>query len=146
MTTGDPRAVVMTSAGPRRARALLARTILVVAGVSLVAGILLNYYQSQAADPWRARLVRGEPVEVSFLCGVTLPVDCKTTVTLTYQKQDSKWCAKLQPDDQRDVSEKRSCDADPGHGTISLFGAVYSFDRYGFIKIDDHLVGRLRPG
>jgi hypothetical protein len=132
--------------GKRLARARLARAILVVAGVALVVGILVNLYQSRAADPWRARLVRGEPVEVSFLCGVALVLDCKTRVKLTYQKQDSKWCAKLQPDDYRDASEKRACDANPEQGTISLFGVIYSFDRYGFIKIDDHLVGRLRTG
>jgi hypothetical protein len=132
--------------GPRRARAGLARAIIVVAGVALVAGILVNRYQARAADPWRTRLARGEPVKVSFLCGVALPVDCKTTVRLTYQKQDSKWCAKLQPDEQSDVSQKLACDANPEQGTISLFGLVYFFDRYGFIKTEGHFVGRLRPG
>jgi hypothetical protein len=127
-------------------RAWLARAILVVAGASLVIGILVGHYQSHAADPWRARLVRGEPIEVRFLCGVKGVADCKTTVRITYKRQDSKWCASLQPDDRRQVLEQSWCNADPEHGTISIFGVVHSFDRYGFLRLDDHLVGQMRPG
>ncbi len=133
--------------GTRRTRVWLARGILVVAGISLVTGILMEHFQSRAPDPWRVRLLRREPLEVRFLCGVNLAIDCKTTVRLTYQKQDSKWCAKLQPNDPR-VPEQQLCNVDPDRerGTISLFGVVYSFDRYGFVRSDDHLVGQLRPG
>ena len=133
--------------GTKRVRVWLARVILVVASMSLMSGILVEHFQSGAPDPWRARLLRREPLEVRFLCGVNLAIDCKTTVKLTYQKQDSKWCAKLQPNDPR-VSEQQLCNVDPDRerGTISLFGVVYSFDRYGFVRSDDHLVGQLRPG
>jgi len=133
--------------GTKRARVWLARVILVVASISLVTGILVEHFQSRAPDPWRARLLRREPLEVRFLCGVNLAIDCKTTVRLTYQKQNSKWCAKLQPDDPR-VSGQQLCNVDPDRerGRISLFGVVYSFDRYGFVRSDDHLVGQLLPG
>src|SRR5689334_4708643 len=112
----------------RRARVWLARVILVVASVTLVTGILIDHFQSHAPDPWRERLLRREPLEVRFLCGVNLALDCKTTAKLTYQKQNSRWCAKLQPDDPR-LSEQQLCDidADRERGTIKLLGVVYSF-------------------
>src|SRR5690242_11039183 len=107
--------------GIGRMRVWLARLILVVASVSLVMGILVDHFQSHAPDPWRERLLSRQPMEVSFLCGVKLALDCKTTVKLTYQKQNSRWCAKLQPDDPQ-ISEKQLCDidADRERGTIKL--------------------------
>lgn len=129
--------------GDKRARARLARAILFVAGLSLVIGIAVDHYQSRAADPWRARLVNGDPVEVRFLCEVNPAVDCKTNIKITYQKRDSKWCAIRQPAAQREVPEQDWCNGDPEHGTISIFGVVYSFDRFGIMKAGDHLVGRL---
>ncbi len=133
--------------GTRRTRAWLARVILVVATIALLTGILVDHFQSHAPDPWRERLLNRQPMEVRFLCGVNLTLDCKTTVKLAYQKQNSRWCAKLQPDDPL-LSEKQLCDidADRERGTIKLLGVVYSFDKYGFLRTDDHLVGQLRPG
>ena len=127
----------------RRRRAWLARGIVVVATVSLVVGIWVDHRQSRSADPWRARLLRGEPVDLQFLCGASAPVDCKATVRMTYRKEDSGWCARLQTNVRGDDAAKSWCNADPGHGTISIFGVVYSFDRFGLVKINDRLVGRM---
>ncbi len=133
--------------GARGMRVWLARVILIVASLCLVTGIWVDHFGSRAPDPWRERLLNREPLELRFLCGVNLALNCKTTMRLTYQKQKSSWCAKLQPDDPR-ISEQQLCDidADRERGTIKLLGVVYSFDKYGFLRTDDHLVGQLRPG
>lgn len=132
--------------GTRRARARLARTILIVAGISLAIGLANLIYQSLAKDPWRAKFVGGEPVEVRFLCGAGAIVDCGVSVKLVYQKQDGRWCERLEFSDRREISGQPSCSGDPEHGTISLSGVLHSFDRYGAVKVNDHLVGQLFPG
>ena len=134
------------SVGTRRTRAWLARAILLVACVSIIAGLVLDRRQSRAEDPWRAKLVRSEPVEMRFLCGANVAIDCKATAKITYRKQDSKWCASLQLGDQRDVKEEDVCNADPEHGTISIFGVVHSFDRFGIVRLDNRLVAQMLPG
>jgi hypothetical protein len=124
-------------------RARIAGAILVIAVASIVFGSARRLYQSRTANFWQARLVRGEPVVVRFICGTDTVVDCNISVTITYQKQDSKWCENLKRSDQSEIDKTHSCNANPETGTISLFGVPYSFDRFGAVKNEDRLVGQL---
>lgn len=130
----------------RRRRARLARAIIVVASISLAIGVATAFYQSRTKEPWRAMIVRGDPVEVRFLCGTATVVGCGVSVKLTYQKQDAKWCERLDFSDHRVSPEKSWCNADPEHGTISILGVVHEFDGFGAVRVDDHLVGQLFAG
>lgn len=131
----------------RRRRARMAHAILIVAGVSLVIGLADVVYEAVTAKgPWRARLVGGEPVEVRFLCGANAVVDCNVSVKVTYHRQDSRWCEQLDFSDHRVWSEKPSCNGDPEHNMISILGVVHDFDRFGAVRVHDHLVGQMFPG
>jgi hypothetical protein len=132
--------------GTHRARARLARAVILIAAVSLVIGIANAIYQSRTKEPWRARIVGGEPIEVRFLCGANAVVDCGVSVRLTYRKQDGRWCEHIELSDRREISGNPSCNGDPEHGTISLLGVLHDFDRYGAVRVKDHLVGQLFPG
>lgn len=131
-----------TSSQPvRAARARLARAILGVAGISVAIGLALRVYQSVAPDPWRARIVAGEPVVVRFLCGAGAAVDCKVSVKIIDRKTDSGWCEELQRSDQNGV--EKTCGGNPERGVLDIFGVPHAFDRFGAVRVDGHLVGRL---
>jgi hypothetical protein len=127
----------------RSTRTRVARAILLVAVVSIVFGSARRLYQSRTANFWQARLVRGEPVVVRFICGPDSVVDCRISVTVTYQKQDSKWCENLERSDQGEIDKTHWCNANPELGTISLFGVPHSFDRFGAVKNEGRLAGQL---
>jgi hypothetical protein len=134
--------------GPQQHRKLLTRArvagaILIVAMGSIAIGKAAEKYRSRAGNYWQARLVSGEPVVVRFICGTDAVVDCKISVKVTYQKQQSKWCEYLERSDQDEIYRARWCNANPELGTLSLFGVAHSFDRYGAVKNDGHLVGQL---
>ena len=124
-------------------RARVASAILLLAAGSIAIGKAAEKHRSRAANYWQARLVSGEPVVVRFICGTNTVVDCKTSVKVTYQKQQSKWCEDLERSDQDEISRARWCNANPESGTLSLFGVTHSFDRYGVVKNDGRLVGQL---
>jgi hypothetical protein len=126
-----------------RRRARIARAILLVAVASIVLGVAGRFYQTRIAKFWQSRFIRGEPVVVRFICGTDPALDCKLSVKITYQKQDSKWCENLQRSDQSEIDEAHWCNASPELGTISLFGAPYSFDRFGAVRNEDRVVGQL---
>ena len=130
-------------AGARVGRARLARALVVVAVASIVIGLGFRAAQWWAGDPWRKRIVRGEPVIVHFLCNAGAVVDCNVTVKATYRKGDSAWCEELQRSDQSEPVSQHWCNSDPEHNKISLFGVEHTFDRYGALKVDDHVVGQL---
>jgi hypothetical protein len=128
-----------------RRRAWVAGAILLIAAASIVFGAGRRLYQSRTANFWQARLMRGEPVVVRFICGADPALDCKVSVKITYQKQDSKWCENLERSDREEIDKTHWCNADPERrtSTISLFGVPYSFDRFGAVKNDDRVVGQL---
>jgi hypothetical protein len=100
-------------------------------------------HRSRAGNYWQARLVNGEPVVVRFICGTDTVVDCKISVKVTCQKQQSKWYEDLERSDRDEISRARWCNANPERGTLSLFGVTHSFDRYGVVKNDGRLVGQM---
>jgi hypothetical protein len=127
----------------RLTRARAASAIILVAAATIALGIAAKIHRSRAENPWQARLVSGQPVLVRFICGTDSAVDCKISVKLTYQKQQSRWCEDLERSDQDGISRAQWCNANPELGTLSLFGVTHSFDRYGAVKKDGHLVGQL---
>ena len=127
----------------RRRRGRIATAILLIAGASIVLGSARRLYQSRTANFWQARLVRGEPVVVRSICGTDTVLDCNISVTVTYQKQDSKWCENLERGDRSEIDKTQWCNANPEMGTISLFGVPYEFDRFGAVKNGGRLVGQL---
>jgi hypothetical protein len=127
----------------RRRRGRIATAILLIAVASIVLGAAGRLYQSRTAKFWQARLVRGEPVMVRFICGTDTVLDCDISVKVTYQKQDSKWCANLERSDHGEIDKTHWCNANPELGTISLFGVPHSFDRFGAVKHEGRLVGQL---
>jgi hypothetical protein len=127
----------------RRRRTRVAGAILLIAVGSIVLGAALRLYQSRTANFWQAKLMRGEPITVRFICGTDTVVECKISVKVVYQKLDSKWCENLERSDQGEVDKSHSCNANPELGTIGLFGVPYSFDRFGAVKNEGHLVGQL---
>jgi hypothetical protein len=124
-------------------RARMASAVLLVAAASIAIGWAGKNHRLRAGNDWRARLVSGEPVVVRFICGTDTVVDCKISVRVTYQKQQSKWCEDLERSDQDEISRARWCNANPELETLSLFGVTHSFDRYGVVKNDGRLVGQL---
>ena len=133
-----------TSPPPARAaRARLARVILVVAGVSVAIGLGLRIYQSVAPDPWRTRIVKGEPVVVRFLCNAGAVVDCNVSVKITYRKSDSGWCEDLQRSDGNEA--RKTCRGNPERGVLDILGVPHAFDRFGAVRVDGRLVGQLFP-
>ena len=127
----------------QRRRARIAGAILLIAAAAIVLGSARRLYQSRTANFWQARLVRGEPVVLRFICGTDTVVDCNISVKVTYQKQDSKWCENLERSDQGEIDKRHWCNANPEMRTISLFGVPHSFDRFGAVKNEDRLVGQL---
>jgi hypothetical protein len=127
----------------RRSRALLARALLAIAVASIVIGLGVIAWRWLAGDPWRKRIVRGEPVIVRFLCNTGAAIDCNVTVKAVYRKSDSGWCEDLQRSDQSEPVSRHWCNSDPEHNKISLFGVEHTFDRYGAVQVGDHLVGQL---
>jgi hypothetical protein len=126
-----------------RRRGRIATAILLIAVASIVLGSARRLYQSRTPNFWQARLVRGEPVMVRFICGTDPALDCNISVKVTYRKQDSKWCENLERSDQGEIDKTQWCNANPELGTISLFGVPYKFDRFGAVKNEGRLVGQL---
>ncbi|SHK58302.1 hypothetical protein SAMN05444159_3640 [Bradyrhizobium lablabi] len=128
-----------------RRRARVAGAILLIAIASIVFGGARRLYQSKTANFWQARLMRGEPAVARFICGADPALDCKVSVKITYQKQDSKWCENLERSDREEIDKTHWCNGDPERraSTISLFGVPYSFDRFGAVKNEDRAVGQL---
>jgi hypothetical protein len=117
-----------------------------VACVSIVTGLVLDHRYTRADDPWRARLVHGQPVQLQFLCGTNTAIDCQASAKITYRRQDSRWCASLQLGEHRAASDENGCNADPERGTISILGVVHTFDRFGVVKIRDRITAKMLPG
>jgi hypothetical protein len=123
----------------RRTRRRVAATIVGLAVVSIAAGSLqINY------NPWRSRILRGEPVVAQFYCGVQTIIDCNVSYTLTYKKGDSTWCEDIQRSDQHAVYPAHWCNGDPEQNKISVFGALFAFDRFGALTVGERLLGQLR--
>lgn len=127
----------------RNARARTAGVLILVAVASLAIGLALRVHQFLGRDAWRSRIVRGEPVVVRFFCGVHAVVDCNVSVRITYQRRDSAWCENLQRSDQGEVFKTHWCNGNPEQGTVSIFGVLHTFDRFGAVRVDDKLVGQL---
>jgi hypothetical protein len=111
--------------------------------VSIAFGLARKIYQSRAENYWQARIAGGEPVVVRFICGTGSVVDCNVSVKVTYQKQDSKWCASLERSDHGEIEKTHWCNANPEQGTISILGVPHAFDRFGAVTSDGRLVGQL---
>jgi hypothetical protein len=124
-----------------RTRAALA--IILIAVVSIAFGLARKIYQSRTENYWQARIAGGEPVVVRFLCDTGSVVDCNVSLKVTYQKQDSKWCANLERSDKGEIDQTHWCNANPEQGTISIFGVPHAFDRFGAVTSDDRVVGQL---
>ena len=139
----NPNQADSTASTPHRTgrmtRGRVAIAIILVAAIS----IAMSLARESAENYWQALLVRGEPVVLRFICGTESVVDCKVSIRVTYQKQDSKWCENLERSDQGEVYRTHWCNANPEQGTISVFGAQHSFDRFGVVKNGGRLVGQL---
>jgi hypothetical protein len=146
-----PRGQVRENCGKRKLRRQtkwmtrdsLAGAIFIAAVLIVAAGAAREYYLASHLNDWQARLVRGEPAIVQFICGTDTVLDCNVPVQISYQKQESKWCENIEQGDQSGVYATHWCNADPEQGTISLYGAVHSFDADGAVKRGGKLVGQL---
>jgi hypothetical protein len=127
----------------RATRTRVARAIILIAVASIAFGLVRKIYQSRTENYWQARIAGGEPVVVRFICGTGSVVDCNVSVRITYQKQDSRWCANLEGSDQGEIDKTHWCNANPEQGTISIFGVPHAFDRFGAVTSDGRLVGQL---
>lgn len=124
-------------------RGRVAKAFILLAMISIALSLALESQRASAENYWQSRLVRGEPVVLRFICGTETVVDCKVSIKVTYQKQASNWCENLERSDQGEVYGTHWCNASPEQGTISIFGAPHSFDRFGVVKNNGRLVGQL---
>src|SRR5258708_12812464 len=104
--------------------------MVVIDGGGMVVGWARRLYQSRTANFWQARLVRGEPVVLRFICGTDTVVDCNISVKVTYQKQDSKLCENLERSDQGEIDNRPWCNANPQTPPINLFDLPHSIDTF----------------
>jgi hypothetical protein len=123
-------------------RVRVAGAVFIAAVLVVAAGAAREYYQAWNYNQWQARLVRGEPVIVQFICGTDTVLDCNTPIKISYEKSGQKWCENLEQGD-RGIYGTHWCNADPAQGTISLYGAPHSFDRDGAVTRAGNLVGQL---
>jgi hypothetical protein len=123
----------------RRTRRRIAGTIVCIAIISIGIGSLQIGY-----NPWRSRMLRGEPVVAQFYCAVQTVLDCNISFRLTYEKHGSTWCENIQHSDKAEVYPTHWCNGDPGQNKFSVFGAIFTFDRFGAVTVGEHLVGQLR--
>jgi len=124
-------------------RAWAAAAIIFVAVISIAIGMAGKIHRSRAGNDWQVRLFKGEPVLVRFICGTDPVLDCNVSVKVTYKKQQSRWCENLERSDQGGISLAQWCNANPELGTLSLYGAPHSFDRYGVVKNGGRIGGQL---
>jgi hypothetical protein len=123
----------------RRTRRRVAGTIASIALVSIAVGSLQIGH-----NPWRSRMLRGEPVVAQFYCSLQTILDCNVSFMLAYEKRDSKWCETIHRSDQAGAYPAHWCNGDPEQGKLSVLGAVFTFDRFGALSVGEHLVGQLR--
>jgi hypothetical protein len=123
-------------------RAKVAGTILLVAAAAVAFGEIRMTYLNLTYNYWQSRLVRGRAVTVRFICGTDTVIDCKDEISLTYRKKNGKWCENLSRNGGPIISANW-CNANPEAGTVSLYGAPHSFDRFGAVTRAGHLVGQM---
>jgi hypothetical protein len=124
-------------------RRRIAGAIFMALALIVAAGAAREVYMVRHHNAWQARLIRGEPVVVQFICGTDTVLECNTPIKISYRKEGPKWCENLEQGDRGGIYGTHWCNADPAQGTISLYGAPHSFDRDGAVTRAGNLVGQL---
>jgi hypothetical protein len=124
-------------------RKKVAWTILAATTTAVALGLIWTTYQRWAYDYWQARLVHGQSVIVRFICGTDLVSDCHDQFKITYERRGDLWCETLWRNAESYSVRANWCNANPELGTISLYGAPHSFNRFGVVTRAGHLVGQM---
>jgi len=114
---------------------------LIVCSILALPGFANAMLQNRNSE-WRTRLINGQPLVARFVCGTNSGLDCRDSYTISYSKQESRFCEHVAKNGQPPDSVSR-CNSDPARGWLSIGGVLYSYDRLGVVRLDSRFVGQL---